>query len=95
MFTSYPWDSVLQKSECETIARNIMIILKQTGDIFRDLKWGEYKKERLKDGGFTQSEKEYFDQAIPHCKSADTARNFSKVWEKSYNDNSEISSQSA
>ena len=55
-FTKQPIASVLQKSEAETIARNIMVILKRTGDSFRPLSWDEYKAERLKDGHFTESE---------------------------------------
>lgn len=79
-FITYPWSSVYGKAECETIAMNIMVILKRTGDIFRDLSFDEYKKERLKDGNFTESEKGYFEQVIGYCKSADTAKSFSKSW---------------
>jgi len=60
-FTVQPWGSVLQKSEAETIAANIMVILKRTGDEWRSLTWDEYKTERLKDGSFTEGEKVYFD----------------------------------
>lgn len=79
-FTGYPWGSILQKSECETIARNIMLILKRTGDKFRPLTFDEYKSERLKDGNFTESEKRYFDKVIDYCKSADTAKVFCEGW---------------
>ena len=79
-FTKYPWNSITQKSECETIAKNIMLILKRTGDKFRPLTFDEYKSERLKDGNFTESEKQYFDKVIDYCKSPDTAKLFSKEW---------------
>lgn len=79
-FKKYPWNSVLQKSESETIAANIMVILERTGNKFRPLTWTEYKKERLKDGNFTELEKGYFEEVIPYCKSADTAQLFSKSW---------------
>ena len=79
-YITYPWSSVCKKSECETIAMNIMIILKRTGDEFRDLSFEEYKSERLKDGNFTEREKEYFEQVIGYCKSPDTAKLFSKSW---------------
>lgn len=81
-FTNNPMDSVLQNSESETIARNIMLILKRTGDKFRNLSFKEYKKERLKDGNFSESEKKYFDKTIEYCKSSDTAKLFSKNWNK-------------
>ena len=48
-FLEYPWNSVTKNSEYETIALNIMVILKRTGDEFRELSFDEYKTERLKD----------------------------------------------
>lgn len=77
-----PWSSVLQKSECETVAINIMVILSRTGDNFRALSWPEYRHERRKDGNFTESEKAYFKQVVEYCKSEDTARLFSDVWKE-------------
>jgi len=81
-FTSHPYGSVLQNSESETIAANIMKILKRTGDTFRPLSWEEYKEERTKDGHFTESEKGYFDDVIDYCKSEGTAKLFAKDWAK-------------
>jgi hypothetical protein len=75
-----PMGSVLQKSEAETVAQNIMKILKRTGDEFRDLSFDEYTYERLKDGGYSDAEVPYFDAVIKFCKSADTAKCFSKFW---------------
>ena len=57
-----------------------MVILFRTGDNFRKLSWKEYKKERIKDGEFTEREKEYFDKVIPYFKSSDTVQLFSKAW---------------
>ena len=79
-FTDYPMGSVLQQSECEVIAQNIMKILKRTGDTWRELTWDEYKKIRTKDGNFTNSEQQYFDKVINYCKSADTAVLFCNDW---------------
>lgn len=79
-FIIHPWGSVLQNNESETIALNIMRILKRTGDTWRRLEWSEYKEERLKDGNFTEAEKYYFDLALPYCVSQDTAVLFSKSW---------------
>lgn len=81
-FTSHPFSLVLQNCEAEVVARNIMVILERTGNTFRPLLWDEYKAEREKDGHFTEREREYFDKVIKYCKSADTARCFSKGWDK-------------
>jgi len=79
-FTACPWSCIFNKSEYETIAQNIMVILKRTGDKFRKLTFKEYKKERKKDGNFTGSEEEYFDKVIDYCSSSEKAKTFSKVW---------------
>lgn len=79
-FTEFPYSSTFRKIEAEVIAVNIMVILSRTGNKFRDFSWKEYKKERLKDGEFTESEREYFDKVIGYCKSSDTAGLFSKIW---------------
>lgn len=67
-FCGQPYESVLQKSEAETVAANIMHILKRTGDTFRDLSEEEYIKERKKDGHFTIQEMDFFRQVIKYCK---------------------------
>ena len=59
-----------------------MKILKRNGDTFRPLSWSEYFKERLKDGGFSESENDYFDEVTGYCKSADAAKSFSSHWYK-------------
>lgn len=79
-FMDHPYASVQQSAEAEVVARNIIAILDRTGNKFRKLSWTEYKKERLKDGNFTEDEKSYFDDVIGFCKSAETAKLFSKVW---------------
>jgi len=80
-----PMSSVYKKSEHETVATNIMIILKRTGDTFRTLTWEGYKDNRMKDGartGEVNSEKSYFDAVIPYCISAEKAQTFSPYWAK-------------
>ena len=80
-FTMQPWSSVFGKSESETIARNIMVILKRTGDQWRELPWDEYKEERLKDGGFVEwKERPEFDRVQPYTVSPETAALFSPDW---------------
>lgn len=61
-FLNFPIGSILSKSEYETVARNIMVILFRTGNVFRELSFDEYRAERLKDQNFTESEKIYFDK---------------------------------
>lgn len=78
-FCSFPWESLLQKSECETIARNIMVIRKRLGDKW-DLSWTEYKKEREKDGGYSWAEKDYFKEVMPLIRDAIGAISFSRSW---------------
>lgn len=85
-FTSYPWSSVFQNSETETIAQNIMVILKRTGDNFRELSWEEYEAERKKDGGFSVRENGYFESAQPYTVSAEKAATFSRIWAESFNE---------
>lgn len=75
-----PFSSVFYKSECETVAQSIIIILKRTGNEWRKMEYEEYKTERLKDGGFSEREKAYFDQVVGYTVSADTARLFSPQW---------------
>lgn len=77
-----PMSSVFQKSENETVATNIMRILKRTGDTFRELSPEEYTKERKKDGHFTALEMNYFDEVIRYCKDAKSARKFAPSWAK-------------
>lgn len=75
-----PMGSVAKKSEAETVARNIMVILGRTGDSFRPLSWDEYKAERLKDGNFSWKERPFFDQVVGYCKSKDTVVLFCPSW---------------
>ena len=81
-FTFQPWGSIFAKSESETIIKNIMVILWRTGNEWRDLPWDEYKSERMKDGNFTEREKQYFDQVKPYTLSEELARMVSLDWKK-------------
>jgi hypothetical protein len=79
-FIKTPWSSRAGSSEAETIAVNIMVILKRTGNQWRNLSWDEYAAERKKDGNFTQSEQKYFNEVIDFCQSPETAKLFSLSW---------------
>ena len=81
-YSSHPMSSVSREWEAEQIARNIMTILWRTGDEWRPLAWEEYQAERQKDGGFSESEKLYFDRVISYCKSAEDADRFCSSWRK-------------
>ena len=80
-FCDHPWSSVLDKSEAETIARNIMVIQKLRGDNW-GLTWGDYKATREQHGGFSMKEKEYFDKVQPYVNSPEGAMRFSPTWRK-------------
>lgn len=86
-FRVQPWGSVAQKSETESIARSIMVILSRTGNTWRELTWEEYSLERGKDaktdkgGGFSDwREKPHFETAAPYTVSEEKARSFSPSW---------------
>mgnify|MGYP006935488746 FL=1 len=79
-FTKTPFNSVLKKSEFETVARNIMVILSRSGNEFRLLSWDEYKEHRIKDGNFTESERQYFDRVVGFCVAAESAMAFCPTW---------------
>lgn len=81
-FTTHPYSSVFMKSEHETVATNIMVILKHTGNTFRDLSWQEYKEERLKDGDFSSEEQRFFNDVKPYTVNSEVAKTFSKSWNK-------------
>jgi hypothetical protein len=79
-FNKHPYDSAANNAESEVVARNIMVILGRTGDQFRQLTWEEYKSERIKDGNFTEREKQYFQVVVQHCASAENALRFCPHW---------------
>lgn len=88
-FKIHPWNSVLQKSEAESIALNIIIILSRTQNVWRELSWDEYAAERIKDaktdkgGGLNEwKEKPFFEQAVSYTVSEEMARTFSPDWNK-------------
>lgn len=87
-FVIHPWDSVIKRSEAETVAVNIMKILKRTGDVFPEelLTFEQYAEERKKDGAVhLGNEQMYFKDVIGFCRNADTAKLFSKSWADKYN----------
>lgn len=81
-FMKHPYDSVFANFEKEVVARNIMVILKRTGDTFRELSWEEYRTERLKDKGFHESEIVAFDSVVGYTITEENARQFSLEWKE-------------
>ena len=71
--------SILQKSESETIASNIMRIRARRGDSW-ELSWADYKREREKDGSFSMIEKPYFEEVIKLIPDAIGAISFAPSW---------------
>ena len=77
-FCKHPYGSILQNSESESIACNIMVILARNSDTWRELSWTEYKG-----GGFRDYlEKPYFEKVVKHTVNEEQARNFSPAWNK-------------
>ena len=84
-YLNHPFGSVSQKSECETIARNIMYILSKAGDEFRELSFEEYSEHRLKDKATQRDldlELYYFNQIVRYCVSENNANRFCGNWYK-------------
>lgn len=81
-FIKHPWSCVFKSNEHESIATNVMKILKRTGDEWRTLSFEEYEKERKKDGAYSPREKSYFDEVAPYTESADKAAMFSATWKE-------------
>lgn len=79
-FTQWPWSSMLQDSDAEQIAVNIMVILKRTGDTWRPLPAEEYRAQREKDGGFSQREAQWFERLAPLVATEELARTLSADW---------------
>ena len=83
----YPWSSVFQNSEAETVALNIAKILKRTGNTFRLLSREEYTTECKKDGvgqvlyGDPFASYKYEDVA-KYLETAANAATFCKDWAK-------------
>lgn len=79
-FNYHPFSSVFQNTEHEIVARNVIVILKNTGDQWRNVTIQEYEEYRKKDGNYSISEKRYFEDVIPYLNSADKAELFSPSW---------------
>lgn len=79
----FPRNSEAQKWEAEQVAMNIMVIMSQDkGNEWNPPTYAEYKKRRLKDGEYTDSEEMFFNQVIPFFASEEKARTFSPAWDK-------------
>ena len=79
-FKTFPWDSVKQESEAETVALYIVTILARNGNEWRQLGWSEYETERRKDSNFSMKEERYFNEVVMYTESEQTARLFSPTW---------------
>lgn len=77
-----PISSTYGKSEAETVALNIMVILARNGDIWRELPINEYIDERKKDGNYSSMELVYFESIVWHTVNIDRASAFSGMWKQ-------------
>ncbi len=89
-----PWSSPLPfgRMEYEVVAQNIMKILAENGDTFRELTWEEYEEVRLRHEnslgdhgkpGFVGFEKPYFEKVkFLALGDRDKLRYFSPDWEE-------------
>lgn len=84
-YTRHPMGSIVKNSESETIARNIMVILMQNGNVFRKMEFDEYLEARKSHGASEREvmrEKPYFDKVVEHCSSEESADKFCEDWKK-------------
>lgn len=80
-FLDHPYDSIFGASEHETIATNIMQILKRTGNTWRVLSEEEYIQECKKDRKYIPDiEIKIFRDVVVHCSTAEAAEEFSPDW---------------
>lgn len=81
---TYPWDSIFQDANAETIAVNILKILKRNGDTWRLLTEDEYKEARFEDPNLAElhldAELEYFNQVCQYLDNPENAAKFSPDW---------------
>ncbi len=80
-FTIFPCCSTFGKTEPESVAVSIMRVLVTLGDEWQPLTWEEFAAAASPAGNthYTR-EREYFDQVMPHCRNAETAKLFSPAW---------------
>ena len=78
-FTAQPFNSICNKSEHETVARNIMVIRKRRGDKW-ELSKKQYVSERKKDGGYSNAEGGMFDEVYHLIRDAIGAISFCPDW---------------
>jgi hypothetical protein len=84
-FLEKPWNSIFQKSEHETIARNCMVILKRGGNEWRTLSEEEYVAARVEDGArptTASAELSYFREVVAYTTSPEQAAKCSPTWAK-------------
>jgi hypothetical protein len=77
-----PIGSIERSCEREIVARNIMVILARTGNIFRHLSLEEYITERNKDKIKYNPDEERHYGVVWHTISAEAALIFCKDWNK-------------
>ncbi len=83
----YPWDSVTQKSENESLACSIMATKNFKGNTWDDVSYEDYLEYRLSIGAQRgNARQDEFDKVNKYCKNISTAALFSKSWEDIINE---------
>lgn len=76
----FPFASIMQKSECETIAKNIIVIQSRIDNKFQLIDWDTYYVHRRKDGEFSDGEKKFYEMVAHLLTTEELVRKFSKYW---------------
>ena len=82
---NHPWGSCVKCNKSESVALNIMVVLAQTGNAFRELSWNEYRHFRLANECTlptrqVDGEQRYFEAVIKYTTSNIMAFRFCKDW---------------
>ncbi len=86
-FDSFPWKSIFNKSEYETIMRNALIITKRLGDDWGILTKEKYEEERKKYGNYSSRESDYLEKILPYLESAEKLADFCPSYKSIYEEN--------
>lgn len=79
----HPWNSVLESSECESMACSLMATMNKNGNEWIQPTYEQYVDYRKGLGaGYDVGGKDQYDKIIDYLKSEDTARLFSPSWKE-------------
>jgi hypothetical protein len=82
-YIGHPKSSITSLCETESVAKNIMMLLSEKGNVFRAVSFKEYSERFIDDDTEDykiDAEKNWFDEVINHCISSAAADNFCHTW---------------